>query len=88
MEKLEALFRTLPLGIRVAVLYILMVIGVALLVIGFYGYKISYLFGFAELALMLLYHTLAFRCSHCGSVLGYRMTGYSHCPQCGKRLIK
>ena len=88
MKKLEELFRAWPLGIRMVVLYVLMIIGVILLVLGFYGYKIMYFFGFIELALMLLYHTTAFRCSHCGSVLGHYMIRYSHCPKCGKRLIK
>ena len=88
MKKLEELFRTWPLGIRIVVLYVLMAIGVALLVMGFSGLKIMYLVGFAELALMFIYHSLAFRCPHCSSVLGHYMTRFSHCPKCGKRIIK
>ena len=88
MKKPEELFRTWPLGIRVVVLYVLMIIGVSLLVLGYCGFKSMYFFGLAELALMFLYHAQAFRCSHCGAVLGRYMIRYSHCPKCGKRLIK
>ena len=38
--------------------------------------------------LTILYARLAFRCPHCDAFLGVHITGYAHCPKCGKALEK
>ena len=88
MKKLSEKLLTCSMGVRMTILYGFLGSAVFLLLLGYFSYDILFLLGILTLFLMLFYSLLAFRCPECNAYLGERMTGYSHCPKCGKRIEK
>ena len=86
MKKLREKLPECSIRDRRVILYVIMVIGLFLLVLGYCGSDILFILGILVLFLMLFYNLLAFRCPACNAYLGERMIGYSHCPKCGKPL--